>query len=84
MTREEALQWAKDRALAELDAGAHRADGPTRAMMSFISDTSKTDDQGKPTIEWTAPAMVTLTQVGMLYANPPRHDDMRRWIEGFN
>ncbi len=72
MNRAEHLQWAKDRALAELAAGS-----TTNAFASMASDLGKHDELAEHVgIE------LGLRQVmGGFLTTPEQH---RRWIEGFN
>jgi hypothetical protein len=70
MTRDEHLQWAKDRALEYLKIG-----DLDNAMASMLMDLSK-----HPETEATAKAMAP---VGLLYAVNRDNEGMRRFIEGF-
>jgi hypothetical protein len=72
MTREEHLQWAKDRAIEYCDRG-----DPGNAFASFQSDMSKHEE----TRNHRALEMMTR----LLYAGHlSTADQMRRYIEGFN
>ena len=68
MTRDEHLQWAKDRALEYVDHG-----DITNAIASMISDLGKHDDLR------AVQSFAAIT--GILQVNG---NDARRWIEGFN
>lgn len=72
-TREDRLQWCKDRAVKYLPAS------PADAMTSFMSDAQQTG-----VIDWDRPAMLMLSQLGMMHAISGDANEMRRWIEGFN
>lgn len=71
MTREEHLQWCKQRALEYLDQG-----DVTNAIASMTSDLSKHDE--------TKSSNTTLMMLGMNYAINNDVQGARRWIEGWN
>ena len=75
MTRDEHLQWSKDRALDYLNRGK-----VADAMTSFMSDATK----GPEPIDWSEGAYMVLSQLGMMHAIANNSTEMRRWIEGFN
>lgn len=72
MTREEHLAWAKERTIAELDAGS-----PSNAFASMVSDLGKhaelTEHIG---IE------LGMRQIAASLMSTP--DQYRKWINGFN
>ena len=73
MTREEHLQWCKDRALEYLVEGNGRD-----AVASMLSDLSKHE-------AWQDNKMMpTLSFMGMTYATVNDLTAIRRWIKGFN
>ena len=71
MTRQEHLQWCKDRALEYLDKG-----DLVNAIASILSDLSKHDE--------TRGIGEKLGQLGMLYVMNHDNAGARRFIEGFN
>ena len=72
MTREEHLQWCKERALAYLPNEMHNA------VASMISDLGKW--QGGPIYD---PVLLhTLSVDGMMFRKTP--EDVENWIKGFN
>ena len=72
MDRAEHLQWAKDRALAELDAGS-----TANAVASMASDLGKHQElEGHPGIN------LGMMQVAGGFMTTP--EQYRKWIEGFN
>ena len=72
MDRTEHLDWAKERALAYLDAGE-----TTNAIASMLSDMTKHDELANH-------AGIELTGMLLLGGLIFRPDDVRRHIEGFN
>lgn len=72
MTRAEHLQWAKDRALAELDAGR-----PRDAVVSMLSDLRK-----HPELDGHSGG--TLGAMLLVGGFLGRDREIREWIEGFN
>jgi hypothetical protein len=77
-TRPERLQWCKDRALAYLPSS------PADAVTSFMSDASKPYGDSDQLIDWTKPAMATLSQLGLMCVMQNDSAAAKRWIEGFN
>ncbi len=74
MTRQEHLQWCKDRALAYVDAG-----DLTSALSSMLSDMGKHPETEK-SLAATAPLGMML-QIGGHLSRP---EQMRDFINGFN
>jgi len=72
ITREEHLQWCKDRALEILDTG-----DVAQAYASFASDMSKHPE----TEDHSAIGLGVMMLIGGYNQTP---DEMRRFIEGFN
>jgi hypothetical protein len=72
MTREEHLQWCKDRALQYVDEN----DLP-QALASMMSDLSKHDETKQP-------ADSILNTLGLVAAMSGNPDEMRRFINGCN
>ena len=70
MTRDEQLDWAKRRALDELERGS-----PVNAIASMASDLGK-----HPGLELSA-GLVQFLAVGVRLDD---HEDVKRFIEGFN
>ena len=71
MTREEHLQWAKDRALEYVATGSLQ-----EAVASMVSDLSKHEEMNG--------AASMLMSLGMREAIADNALGVRRWIEGFN
>ena len=69
-TREEHLQWCKDRALSYLNAGSLRD-----AFASMTSDMNKHEE--------TKGVNQAVGHLGFLYVLNHDRDGMRRWIKGF-
>jgi hypothetical protein len=69
-TREEHLQWCKDRALEYWRKGDLE-----NACVSMVSNLSKHDE--------TRNYHLTLLAIGIIYTSNKDYDGMRRWIEGF-
>ena len=74
MTREEHLQWCKDRALEYLKPGEFYS--PQEAVASMMSDMNK-----HPETELTGGA---LTMLGLHAVMSGDANEVRRYIEGFN
>lgn len=72
MTRDEHLEWAKERALKYADEG-----DINNAFASIASDLSKHEEFRKPIYE-------TLNQVGFMYLMNRDSSGLRNWITGFN
>ena len=70
MTREEHLQWCKERARAYLDRG-----DVVEAITSMLSDLGKHEE--------TRDSIVAMAPLGLLYAKNQDFDGARRFIEGF-
>lgn len=75
MNREEHIVWAKERALAELDADPC-GQGPTLAISSMISDLGKHPDTAGHT-------GIELTGLLAFGGHLARANDVREHIEGF-
>lgn len=71
MTREEHLQWCKDRALKYVEKGEL-----SEAVASMVSDMQKHPE--------TEVKNIFLMQLGMLEMMNNSREGVRRWIEGFN
>lgn len=71
MTREEHLQWCKQRALEYLDQG-----NVVDAIASMTSDLSKHEE--------TSTSNPALLMLGMMYARDHDVQGARRWITGWN
>ncbi len=69
-TRDEHLAWAKERALAYVEAGEL-----ANAFASMLSDLGKHAELRTEHV---------LAEIGMLYVIQLDAPGMRRWIEGFN
>ena len=75
MNREQHLKWAKQRALAELDADRHGR-GPVNALNSMMSDLGKHPDTAShPAIMVTGMLMFSGQLTGA--------DEVQRHIDGF-
>ena len=68
-TREEHLQWCKDRALEYLNRGDIK--NAVTSMMSDLNKHPETETSG------------VLVQLGMFYILENDHAGAQRWIEGF-
>ena len=77
MTRQEHLNWCKQRALEYLQPGPYFS--LDDAMASMVSDLGK-HDETRHHVEVTVPLMFQLRMGGQL--NTP--DEMRKFIQGFN
>lgn len=72
MTRGEHIQWCKDRALEELNAGNTRD-----AVISMLSDLGKHDETKNH-------AGGMLGAMLLMNGNLNSHNKVKEWIEGFN
>lgn len=73
MTRAEHLAWAKQRALEYVDSGELGS-----AIASMLSDLGKHPELEK------SQAIGAMIAPGISMGGPPRPDQVRKWIEGFN
>lgn len=75
MTRDEHLQWCKNRALEYLKPGQFYS--PQEAVTSMLSDLNKHD-------ETSIASDSVLTMMGLHAARSGDPNEARRFIEGFN
>ena len=78
MTRAEHLEWAKERALAYLDAG-----DTSQAVASMVSDMRKhePDDPDDPDTSLASHPALNARWVALVALGSPQ--EVRSWIEGF-
>lgn len=76
MNRKDHLEWAKKRALQEVDRG-----NLTEAFASMSADLLKHEETAKLLSEGLG---MKILSVGQHIAMLGTADDMRKWIDGFN
>jgi hypothetical protein len=75
VSREEHMQWVKERALAELDADPYGS-GPQNALTSVMSDLRKHPETSQH-------AGIDLTMMLMMAGGLTAENHVRKHIEGF-